>query len=80
MMNLKAYIITSLKKNTNFCQNISIPPEHQSSMDCLKYINSLKNSVVSGFNCILASLWEYDDSFLKYQAKTCKSYIRDTYH
>ena len=34
--------------------------------------------IVSGFNCILASLSEYVDSFLKYQAKTCKSYIRDT--
>ena len=33
--------------------------------------------VVSGFNCISASLSEYADSFLKYQAKTCKSYIRD---
>ena len=34
--------------------------------------------IVSGFNCISASLSEYVDSFLKYQAKTCKSYIRDT--
>ena len=36
-------IITSQKKNTNFYQNISNLPEHQSSMDYLKYINSLKN-------------------------------------
>ena len=34
--------------------------------------------IVSGFNRMLASLWEYVDSFLKYQAKTCKSNIRDT--
>ena len=54
-------------------------------MDYLKYIKSLKNSlknslrpIVSGFNCISASLSEYVNSFLKYQAKTCKSYIRDT--
>ena len=34
--------------------------------------------IVPGFNCISASLSEYVDSFLKYQAKACKSYIRDT--
>ena len=33
--------------------------------------------VVSGFNWISASLSEYVDSFLKYQAKTCYSCIRD---
>ena len=30
------------------------------------------------FNCISANLSGYIDFFLKYQAKTCKSYIRDT--
>ena len=34
--------------------------------------------VVSGFKCISASLSEYVDYFLIYQAKTCKSCIRDT--
>ena len=34
--------------------------------------------IVSGFNCISASLSEYADSFLKYHGRTCKSYIRDT--
>ena len=31
----------------------------------------LLRSIVSGFTCISASLSEYVDSFLKYQAKTC---------
>ena len=35
-------------------------------------------AIVSGFNCISASLSEYVDSLLKYQAKSTKSYIRDT--
>ena len=34
--------------------------------------------IVSGFKCISASLSEYVDYFLIYQAKTCKSCIRDT--
>ena len=38
---------------------------------------SLLKPIVSAFNYISASLSEYVDSFLKYQAKTCKSYIRD---
>ena len=33
--------------------------------------------IVSGFNCISGSPSEYVYSFLKYKAKTCKSYIRD---
>ena len=37
-----------------------------------------RRPTVSGFNCISASLSEYFDSFLEYQAKTYKSYIRDT--
>ena len=34
--------------------------------------------IVSGFNCISANLSEYLDSYLKFQAQNCKSYIRDT--
>ena len=33
--------------------------------------------IVYDFNCISASLSEYVNSFLKYQAKICKSYARD---
>ena len=36
-----------------------------------------RRPIVSSFNCIPAGLSEYVDSFLKYQAKTCK-YILGT--
>ena len=44
IMKLNANNYISEKKNTNFDQNISILPEHQSSMDYIKYINCLINS------------------------------------
>ena len=34
--------------------------------------------IVSGFNSCTARLSEYLDTFLKFQAKKCKSYLRDT--
>ena len=34
--------------------------------------------IVSGFNSCATRLPEYLDSFLKFQAKTCKANIRDT--
>ena len=36
--------------------------------------------IVSGFNSCLCHLSEFVDSFLKFQARNCKSYIRDTKH
>ena len=73
-------VITSPKKNRNFYRNISILPEHQSSIDYLKYINSSNNSHHPEYLASTASqdVYQNVDFFLKYQAKTCKSYIRDT--
>ena len=34
--------------------------------------------IVSGYNSCTSRLSEYIDSYLKYQAQRCKSYIRDT--
>ena len=44
---------------------------------CFEKIPSLRPTI-SGFNCVSGNLPEYAESLLKYQAKTCKSYIRDT--
>ena len=34
--------------------------------------------IISGFNSCTCNLSKFVDSFLKYQAQKCKSYIRDT--